>query len=97
MLAKISSNRAARASRGWRNPAAVTQPIRPAKPFAATFARAVSVATGSMSPAIARAGQSAAAAIASTPVPPPMSATRRATMPRRASRSSAIRQPCVVA
>ena len=84
-------------SRGWRKPAAVTQATRPAEPFAATLARAVSVASGSMSPAIARAGQTAAAAIASTPVPPPMSATRRATKPGRASRSSAIRQPCVVA
>jgi len=35
--------------------------MRPAKPFAATFSRAVSVASGSMSPAIARTGQIAAA------------------------------------
>ena len=49
-----------------------------------------------MSPATGVTSQTRAAAIASTAVPQPTSATVRGVTPAVASRSSARRQPCVV-
>jgi hypothetical protein len=63
----------------------------------ATLASATSTATASMSDAITTAsGNTAAAAIASTAVPQPISATVAGRNPASYSRSNARKQPSVV-
>ena len=84
-----------RRSSSWPRVAAESRPAVDRPPHSP---RATSIATGSMSEAIARAaGHSRIAAKASRPVPVPMSARLATLAPRRpCSRSSAIRQPVVV-
>ena len=96
ILAKTRSNGAADAKASWSNPAASKQVTLPSKEFALTFASATSTATASMSLASTGFGQIEAAAIASTAVPHPISATFSPTNPSFARRSNAFRQPSVV-
>ena len=94
MLATIRLTRPNRLTVPSRNPLAPTTATRPESPFRRTVSRAVATATGSLSRASTRAGQSRAAATARMPEPVPTSSARRIRR-RRASQSRASRQPWV--
>ena len=95
MLAN-SRSALARRSAGCATPSASTTVTRDRTPLVRTFSAATETAIGSMSLAITFALSALAAAMARMPVPVPISRTRRGCS-RLARRSSAMRQPRVVA